>query len=145
MLESGNPSIFTSDVSIPVCAVCCRFPRALHSGVCLFSDHLRLPDHQAGPERDRVPPQGHHEAGVQHQGAARDVHGHGHVRGDSGEPAMHTLWLGISSLSLQCAEQLVVFRFGMILGCDWNIWKLITEVLDFFVDRLTISMSLCFQ
>lgn len=145
MLESGNPSIFTSDVSTAVSAVSCCFPRVLHSGVCLFSDHLRLPDHQAGPERDRVPPQGHHEAGVQHQGAARDVHGHGHVCGDSGGSAVLTLLAGGFLHSLCNVQSMIVFRFGVILGCGWNIWKLITEVFNFFVDRLAISMSLCFQ
>ncbi|XP_067114106.1 syntaxin-1A-like isoform X3 [Osmerus mordax] len=47
-------------------------------------NHLRLSDHTAGPERDRVPSSGHHPPGVQHQGAARHVCGHGHAGGDSG-------------------------------------------------------------
>ncbi|KAL9834661.1 syntaxin-2 isoform 3-T4 [Geothlypis trichas] len=50
----------------------------------LESDHFRLADHAAGPERDRVAAQGHHEAGEQHPGAARALHGHGHVCGDTG-------------------------------------------------------------
>ncbi|XP_038008710.1 syntaxin-2 isoform X2 [Motacilla alba alba] len=93
MLESGNPSIFTSDVCIPgpfpLPALLPAPGRALAlrrvpvPSLCP-QDHFRLADHPASPERDRVPPQGHHEAGVQHPGAARDVHGHGHVCGDSG-------------------------------------------------------------
>lgn len=47
-------------------------------------DH-RLSDFQASPQRDRGPAQGHREAGEQHQGAPRHVHGHRHAGGEPGE------------------------------------------------------------
>lgn len=88
MLESGNPSIFTSDVCIlgQLCLLYAAAPAlskrvGTHVPVPLHppQDHLRLADHQTSPERDRVTPQGHHEAGIQHSGAPRDVYGHGNV------------------------------------------------------------------
>lgn len=91
MLESGNPSIFTSDVSAPCLRSGRRVP-AYERPVLSISpsptDHLRLTDHETGPQRDRVAAQGHHEAGDEHPRAARDVHGHGHVRGDAGAAAL---------------------------------------------------------
>lgn len=108
MLESGNPSIFTSDVRFFMDFWIVLFRRVNHfekgcNNMLLFfahkkygvfkqnyvvyvsiSDHFGLTNHTPGLKWDRVPSPGHYTFGVQHQRASCNVHGHGDAGRNSG-------------------------------------------------------------
>ena len=81
MLEDGNPAVFTQGVSSPRVVNTYDFHCLAHVTRTCFSvaDSHRLDAGATVTEGHRSETQRHHEAGEEHQGAARHVHGHGHV------------------------------------------------------------------
>lgn len=103
MLESGNPSIFTSDVRFfmdfwvflfrkksviwsrtVIMSFCLLHIKQINVVYVFVSDHFRLTNHTPGLKWDRVPSPGHYTFGVQHQRASCNVHGHGDAGRNSG-------------------------------------------------------------